>query len=123
MSGDDTSPKADAGGTIPSRNADWASPFSDPAPVNAEVDHTREVPVFSTARRVVAMVASVLLVAWVAVAVYASATRGGFEGDEGVAALYGLNFYVEALVRFGIATLVAWGLWRWANRPVARVKT
>ncbi|MEX0914169.1 MAG: hypothetical protein WDZ57_04375 [Demequina sp.] len=123
MSDEDTQRGADAGGTIPARNTAWHSPFSDPVAVNAEADHTHETPVYSSVRRIIALAASVLLLVWVAVAVYASATRGGFEGDEATAAAFGLNLYVNALVRFGIAALVAWGLWRWANRPIVRVRS
>lgn len=122
MSGDSDRIDGEATSAIPSRNTSWASPFSDPVAVNADADHTREVPVFSAGHRVVAITISVMLLGWIAFTVHQVATRGGFVGDAGTEASIGLRLYVIAVVRLAIAALVAWGIWRWANRPVARVK-
>ena len=50
---------------IPSRNAEWETPFSPVADVNADADATREARTFSATRRRVAILVTVLLGAWV----------------------------------------------------------
>lgn len=103
---------------IPPRSAEWETPFSPVAPVNADADATRLVGHFSGKRRAVAIVVTILLAAWViAEVVHVIQFLGVNAGTENLA--LGAFNYLAIFFRLGVSALIGWVVWRWAQKPVA----
>lgn len=103
---------------IPPRNVEWETPFSPVAPFNADADATREVPTYSAGRRRVALLVTVLLGAWV-IAEVAHVIEFTIEQGTGPLRALGVMGALVVLFRLVVAAGITWGVWKWANRPVA----
>lgn len=110
-------PADESPGVIPSRNTEWETPFSPVAPVNADLDATREVGIYSAARRKVAIALSALALLIVAaniVILVIATAKAGYTDERRILIVY----YIGMLI---LIVLMGSGLvatWKWANEPV-----
>lgn len=132
---DDDAQPADAGapgevtqdwepGEIPSRNTSWETPFSPVAPATERLDEVRLVPTYSSRRRMVAVVATGIVVGFIALLTFRLfTTMPSLNHENGEPSTERMGYILLWRDLFFWVFVLGGGLfmtWRWANTPLVR---